>query len=141
MATTPAVRAVRRPVVDCPRELGEPVIDFLPCGLALRTRWWPPRPGSRNGRFILVKRSRGDLVLTLHETTGVLTRDDMPEMNVGFQRTKQRDTRPDQDWHARDDQALNEARTQETLNRDPAVDICVCDAARRKLPGDVSRVS
>src|SRR4051812_37025741 len=32
MATTPAVRAVRRPVVDCLRELGEPAIDFLPCG-------------------------------------------------------------------------------------------------------------
>jgi len=56
-------------------------------------------------------------------------RRDVAQLHVLRQRAEQWDALPDQHRHARDDQAVDQTGTQETLDRDPAVDVYVGAAA------------
>jgi len=91
------------------------------------------------GRRRCKRLSDGNQILTLDEATRVLARRDMLERNVTLERAKQWNPGTDQHGNARDNEPLNEPSLEKPLNRDPAIDVDVPDAARSK-PGHASHV-
>src|SRR5439155_18081850 len=81
-----------------------------------------------------------DHILALHEAAGKLARRDVFEHDVVWQVAEERHAAADQHGHARDNQSLNEPRQKKPLNRDPAVDVNVPDAATLELRQDVARI-
>ena len=63
----------------------------------------------------------------------------MGEAEVVRDRPKERNPRPQDDRHARDDQPLNEARRQKALDRHAAVDIDMAHAPCCQTLDDLSR--
>ena len=59
------------------------------------------------------------------------------ERDVVWQRSEERDSLPDENGHARDDETVDEPSGEEPLDRDSAVDVEMVSAAR----GEVIRVS
>ena len=80
----------------------------------------------------------GNYIFTLDKTARVLARRDMLERNVTLERAKQWDPGTDQHGNARDNEPLNEPRLEKPLNRDPAIDVDVPDAARSKPCDDLA---
>ena len=91
------------------------------------------------GRRRLQRLSGGNYIFALDKAAGVLARRDMLERNVMLERAKQWNPGTDQHGNARDDESLDEPRLEKPLNRDPAIDVDVPDAARSK-PGHASHV-
>src|SRR5690349_10447947 len=78
----------------------------------------------------------GNFILTLDETTLILTRRHVLKQNVAWQRSKQRDPAANKHRHASDNQSLNQPCPQESLNGDSPVDVHVAYAARLELGDD-----
>jgi hypothetical protein len=81
----------------------------------------------------------GDIVLALNQATRIVPSGYVAEPNVVRQGAEERNSISNEHRYARDNEALNEPRAQELLNRDPAVDIDVAGATRSELRDDVSR--
>ena len=62
----------------------------------------------------------------------------MLERNVTLERAKQWNPGTDQHGNARDNEPLNEPSLEKPLNRDPAIDVDVPDAARSKPCDDLA---
>ena len=71
-------------------------------------------------------------VLALHQAALVLTRGHVREHDIGLQRAKEWNPRSNQHRHARDDDPLNEPRLKKPLNRNPAIDVDMLEAAVRE---------
>src|ERR1041385_2197778 len=98
-------------------------------------------PGSsslRRGARSLVCPSVANAVLALHQAARIRARRHVPQRHVVRQRARQRDPRADQYRYARDDEALDQALAQETLDRDPAVDVRVTSPARLESRDDLA---
>src|SRR6185437_3938273 len=63
------------------------------------------------------------------------------EWNVVRQGAEKRDAVANEDWHASDDEPVNEPSAQESLNGVSAVDVHVVDTGGSKLRQDLSRTS
>lgn len=63
----------------------------------------------------------------------------MMKSDIARKRAKQRDARPNQYRHARDDEPVNASSGEEALNRDAAVNVSVFEAAGFELSDDIGR--
>ena len=98
-----------------------------------------PQHAQHRGQTAAKRLLDANQILTLDKTARVLARRDMGERNVTLERAKQWNPGTDQHGNARDNEPLNEPGLEKSLNRDPAIDVDVPDAARSK-PGHASHV-
>ena len=63
---------------------------------------------------------------------------DMMEPHISWQRAEEWNTLADEHRHSRDHETLNEAGTQESLNRNSTVDVQMVDASGSQLRNDFS---
>jgi hypothetical protein len=75
----------------------------------------------------------GNLVLALNQTARIVPSRYVTEPNVARQCAEERNSASNEHRHASDNQALNQPRPQEPLNRDPTVDVEVVGTAGTKL--------
>ena len=76
-------------------------------------------------------------IFTLHQTSFVRPRRDVLEENVMRKRTKLRVSFTDQYRNMREDDPVDQTRSQKSLDRDPAVNVSMSDPACFKLRDDV----
>src|SRR5438128_3699071 len=70
-----------------------------------------------------------------------MTSGDMFEGDITLERAKQRDARTDEDRNTGDNEPVYEAGLQKPLDREPAIDVDMLDAAHLELRHDVGRSS
>src|ERR1044072_1248953 len=83
----------------------------------------------------------GNSVLALHQAAVERFRGHVRETYVVRQRSEERDAGAEEDGDARDDQPLDQARFEEALDGDAAVDVDVIDAALFQRGDDVARIA
>jgi hypothetical protein len=74
-----------------------------------------------------------NVVLGLHQTARVALSCHVTESDIALQRAEERNPVSDEHRHSGDNDALNNARTQESLNREPPVDVKVVGTTSSKL--------
>lgn len=77
--------------------------------------------------------SGGNSILTLNNAARKMAGGDMLEGNIPLERAKQRDARTDEHRNTGDDEPLYQAGLQKPLDREPAIDIDMLDAACLEL--------
>src|ERR1700680_2125620 len=98
----------------------------------------PPRDLRRDSAKRLLG---GNMVLALNQAAWIVLRRYVTEPQIARQGAEERDPFPNEQRHAGDNETLNEACTQEPLNRDASVDVEVMSATGGQLRNDLSRRS
>src|ERR1039458_1164253 len=99
-----------------------------------------------NGNRLLEARSEGalglltgDLVLALNQAARIVLRRYVMQPHIARHGAEERNSLSNEHRHTRDDETLNQACAQESLNRNPSVDVEVVGAASREFGNDLSR--
>src|SRR5437899_5658366 len=95
----------------------------------------PTLPPARNFERLL----GGNLILALNQAARIVPRHDVPEPHIALEGAEERNPVSNEHGHASDNETLNEARTQEALNGDPAIDVGMVGTTSSKLRHDLSR--
>jgi len=81
------------------------------------------------------------MVLALNQPARIVPSRDVTEPDVAREAAEERNSLTDEHRHASDDETLNEPRSQEPLNRDPAVDVEVLGPTNSESRNDLGRWS